>query len=382
MRPAVHASAFPELTPDSLADAPLARAETIPSTWYVDPRFHDLDREAVFARTWQYVGAASAVARPGDALRAVVAGEPVLVVRDRDGGLRAFFNVCRHRGGPLLMDDAACGLKALTCKYHGWTYLLDGSLRGVPQWDRVELFDRKDFGLVPLRVECWEGMVFVHLDPAAAPVGHSLAGVADRLGAGRLGALCFDRRVSYPVAANWKVYVDNYLEGYHIPYVHPELMTLLDLQAYTTEIHPAYSLQWSPLTPGEASQYPGTNGGEALYYHVFPTLMLNVLPGRVQVNLVEAVAHDRCVVHFDSYYDDVVSPAARERIAADHAYSARVQAEDAEICARVQEGLGSRAYHQGRFSVTCEAAVHHFQGQLRGAYAQWVSEKREVRSEK
>lgn len=382
MQPGIHPSDYPDLDGAALAPLPLARAATIPSAWYVDPRFHALDREAVFAPAWHYVGAAERVANPGDAICGTAAGDPVIVVRDREGVLRAFHNVCRHRGGPLVMGEGACGLKALTCKYHGWTYLLDGSLRGVPKWDRVELFDRKDYGLLPLRVEIWESLVFVHLSPDPPPLAGALTPIGQRIGSGRLGGMRFDRRVSYPVAANWKVYVDNYLEGYHIPYVHPELMTLLDFQAYETEVHPGFSLQWSPLTTDRDNLYSGTSGGEALYYHLFPNLMLNVLPGRLQVNLVEAAAHDRCVVHFDYYYPDLTSPDARERIAADHAYSDRVQAEDAEICERVQVGLGSRAYDTGRFSVECEAAVHHFQQQLKAAYARWMRENGEARREK
>lgn len=381
MRPSLSPVHYPELTAEILTHPPVARAETIPSAWYVDPRFHELDREAVFAPAWHCLGAAQRVQKPGDAIRGTAAGEPILVVRDKAGELRAFYNVCRHRGGPLLME-AGCGLKALTCKYHGWTYLLDGSLRGVPKWDRVELFDRKDYGLLPLRVEVWEGLVFVHLDLDAPPVSSALAGIAERLGPGRLAGMRFERRVTYPVKANWKVYVDNYLEGYHIPYVHPELMTALDFQAYQTEVRESWSLQSSPLSTEEANPWSGTAGGEALYYHIFPNLMLNLLPGRMQVNMVEPLAPDRCQVHFDSYYEDSTTPGFPERIEDDHAYSDRVQAEDAEICERVQEGLASRAYDRGRFSVECEEAVHHFQGRLKQAYTRWMSEKREMGSEK
>ena len=356
-------------------------AETIPSGWYLEARFHALDRTAVLGPAWHYLGTAARVAASGDAIAGTVAGEPVLVVRDGEGLLRAFHNVCRHRGGPLMMGSEACGLKALTCKYHGWTYLLDGSLRGVPKWDRVELFDRKDYGLVPLAVATWEGMVFVHLDPDAADLNQVMAPIAGRIGPGRLSAMRFARRVTYPVAANWKVYLDNYLEGYHIPYVHPELMTLLDFQAYTTELAPGYSLQSSPLDAADDTLYAGTHGGEALYFHIFPHVMLNVLPGRLQVNLVEPVAHDRCLVHFDYYYTDASSPTAQQQILADQAASDRIQAEDAEICERVQQGLASSAYDRGRFSVECEEGVHHFQQQLKAAYAWWLSEKCEGRSE-
>ncbi len=348
-----------------LAGAPLARAETVPSSWYTDPRFHDVDSELIFARSWQGVGHAAQVEGEGQYFLATVADDPVIVVRGSDGALRAFYNVCRHRGGPLALEDGCA--RALQCKYHGWTYLLDGSLRGVPAMDRTELFDRKDYGLVPLRVECWEGLVFVSLNPDAPPLAQFVAGIAERIAPLRLGELRFAREVTYEVAANWKVYVDNYLEGYHVPYVHPELVKLYDYQQYTTETFDWYSLQYSPLT-GDNDLYSRDGGGDAFYYCLFPNFMLNILPGRLQTNLVVPSGPDRCRVIFRYFYDDVESPAARARIDADITYSEAVQAEDAEICARVQRGLASRAYDRGRFSVKYEAGVYHFQELLRAAF--------------
>ena len=140
---------------------PLERAQTIPSIWYTDPRFHELEKECVFARTWQGIGHLGQVRNVGDFFLAEIAGNPVMVVRGKDQRLRAFYNVCRHRGGPLATKDGNAAV--LQCQYHGWTYLLDGSLRGVPHFDRVELFDRKDFGLVPIEVDCWQGLIFVRL---------------------------------------------------------------------------------------------------------------------------------------------------------------------------------------------------------------------------
>ena len=157
---------FPDLDPAALAIEPVERAWTIPSAWYREPRFEALDRAAVLGRSWQLVAHESRLAEPGRIVVAEVAGEPAIVVRGRDGVLRAFYNVCRHRGGPLALEDGRAN--ALKCKYHGWTYLLDGSLRGVPQWDRVELFDKKDFGLVPLRVAVWEGLSHAFQDNRAA----------------------------------------------------------------------------------------------------------------------------------------------------------------------------------------------------------------------
>ncbi|HEX2647916.1 MAG TPA: aromatic ring-hydroxylating dioxygenase subunit alpha [Candidatus Dormibacteraeota bacterium] len=361
-------AAFPRLKAADLRVRPLARAETIPAAWYVDPAFHMLDREAVFAATWQHVADQHQLARPGDHVVTEVAGEPILVVRGRDGALRAFYNVCRHRGGPLALKDGTADM--LICKYHGWTYRLDGMLRGVPHFNRVELFDKRDYGLTPVHLAEWEGLVFVSLAPRPKPLARYLDGIRERVQPTRLGALTFTRRVDYEVHANWKVYVDNYLEGYHVPYVHPELFTLYDYEGYVTELHDWYSVQVGPLT-GDSNVYTA-GGGEALYYHVFPNLMLNVVPGRLQSNVVVPVAPDRCRVIFRYYYADVSSPAARERIEADIAFSDKVQREDAEICERVQQGLGSRAYDRGRFSVRFEEGVHHFQNLLKTAYRAWL----------
>ncbi|HET7248572.1 MAG TPA: aromatic ring-hydroxylating dioxygenase subunit alpha [Gemmatimonadales bacterium] len=360
---------LPDIDPADLASVPLERSETIPSAWYTDSAFHELDRQAVFARTWQYVGDLSRLARPGDVVVTDVAGEPVIVVRDKAGELHAFFNVCRHRGGPLALKDENCDM--LICKYHGWTYRLDGMLRGVPHFNRVELFDKEDYGLTRLPLVVWEGLAFVHLGPAPLPIESVFAGIRERVAPTVLGKLHFARQVDYEVACNWKVYVDNFLEGYHVPFVHPDLHSLYDYQNYVTEVHEHYSVQVGPLT-GERNVYTA-GGGEGLYYFVFPNLMLNVVPGRLQLNVVEPHGPDRCRVLFRYYYDDLEGPAARERIEADVTFSDQVQQEDAEICERVQRGLSSRAYDRGRFSVRFEEGVYHFQQLLKQAYRAWLT---------
>ena len=362
---------FPPITVRDLELVPIERSETIPSAWYVDPRFHDLDRVAVFGENWQLAGREDQVAQVGQYLVATVADEPVIVVRGKDGILRAFYNVCRHRGGPLALCNGQAN--ALRCQYHGWTYLLDGSLRGVPQMDRSELFDKKDFGLTPITVDVWEGLVFVHLGARPGTLGTLFTGILERIAPARLRGLHFARRVEYEVACNWKVYVDNYLEGYHVPFVHPELATLLDYASYRTEVFDRYSLQWSPMTGG-GSPYDTAGGtANAFYYFVFPNVMLNILPGRVQTNMVRPLGHDRCQVVFDYFYPETGSSAAQRLIESDVAYSDKVQEEDREICEQVQRGLGSRAYDRGRFSPEMELGVHHFQGLLKGAYAACVT---------
>jgi len=370
----VHRSAFADVEAELGCRPAVSRAETIPSAWFTESRFHELDAEAIFARTWQGVGHVQRLGEPGRWFVTDVAGDPVIVIRDLDGALRAFYNVCRHRGGPLATADG-CG-RVLQCGYHGWTYQLDGTLRGVPHWDRVELFDRRDYGLVPIRVESWEGQLFVNLDPKARPLQDSLTGIRERIAPLRLSGMRHYRTVEYDVRANWKVYVENYLEGYHVPLVHPELMSLYDYRSYATETHASYSLQTTDLT-SDANLYSGDGGGEAWYYCVFPNYMLNILPGRLQTNLVSPVDHERCRVTFEYFYDDVESAAARQRIDEDIEFANRVQEEDIEICEHVQRGLGSRGYDRGRFSVKFEAGVHHFQNLVMDAYARYLSEPEE-----
>lgn len=355
---------FPDMRPEDLAIQPLERADTIPARWYTDPEFHELDKESIFSASWQQIGHISKLQNSGDQFIATVAGNPILAVRGQDNALRVFYNVCRHRGGPLAMED--CSSKVLQCKYHGWTYLLDGSLRGTPKFDRTELFDRKDYGLVPVPFETWEGLIFVNLTGEGPSLHSILNGIQQQIAPISLASRKFARRVVYPVNANWKVYVDNYLEGYHLPYVHPELCNLLDYQNYVTETFQYYSVQHSPIKPNE--NLYGSGGGPAFYFFVWPNFMLNILPGRLQTNVVVPLTHNTCKVIFDYYYDDVTSARAKDLIEADLQYSDKVQKEDAEICEHVQRGLQSRAYNKGRFSPEMENGVYHFQSLLKQAY--------------
>lgn len=360
---------LPDYTNENLSIVPIERSETIPSSWYSNPQFDEFERHCIFASTWQYVGHLSSVENPGDYLTATVANNPIIVVRGRDNILRAFYNVCRHRGGPLAIDEQG-HCNALQCKYHGWTYTLEGMLRGVPQFDRVELFDQKDYGLIPVNIDTWEGLVFVNFGSATNLVALQsiMEGIPERIAPMKLSSKKFYRRVNYDLNCNWKVYVDNYLEGYHLPFVHPDLCNLLDYQKYVTETFEYYSLQYSPFT-GQENVY-GSKDGEAYYFFVFPNFMMNILPGRMQTNIVSPLAHNRCRVVFDYYYDDITSHQARKMIEEDLGYSDHIQQEDIEICEHVQKGLESVAYNKGRFSVEMEKGVYHFQCLLKKAYKQ------------
>lgn len=365
-------SNIPDLTDSHLEESALEVSKTIPSSWYVHPTFHELDRRYLFERSWQYVCSSGQLKNPGDYVTDSIAGNPVLVVRNKENTLNAFYNVCKHRGGPIAMDT--CGhQKVLQCKYHGWTYLLDGSLRGVPRFDRTELFDKKDFGLTPIALQEWQGLVFVCLDPDhAPPFAAVIDGIEERIAPIKLDALQFHLRDNYAVKANWKVYVDNYLEGYHIPLVHPDLMSVLDFRSYQTETNNYYSLQYSPLKDGEHGY--GTKEDQAFYYFIFPNMMLNILPGRLQVNRVDALGANACNTVFDYFYSSITPERLEGSIKNDLAFSDQVQQEDVEICEYVHRGLSSNAYNQGRFSYDLEWGVHHFQALLKRAYKRCKTE--------
>ena len=202
---------------------PLSEASTIPAPWYTDPRIAELERLNVFSKTWQLVARTSQVENPGDFVTNRLAGEPVVVVRGSDGKLRAFYNVCRHHAAAVVTQQ--CGRASiLQCPYHGWKYGLDGSLKGMPEFEGVQNFERVDNGLVRIRVETWECFVFVNLDPDAISLKEFLGGLVKRLAPLNISQLHFFERRTYDIHCNWKVYVDNYLDGgYHVPYLHNHL---------------------------------------------------------------------------------------------------------------------------------------------------------------
>ena len=341
--------------------APLAQASTIPAAWYVDPRIAELERINVFGKTWQLVARTDQVQSSGQFISTMVAGEPVVVVRGNDGVLRAFYNVCRHHAAAVVTQ--ACGhASILRCPYHGWNYGLDGTLKGMPEFDGVENFDRTQNGLVPIRVETWECFVFVNLDNHAEPLAKFLGRLVQRvapLGVSKLHY--FDRR-TYDINCNWKVFVDNYLDGgYHVPHLHKGLNSVLDYKQYTIENEDRYCLQSSPMVASEEDVATGSTrkGDRAWYFWQHPNLMINCYAGYMDTNLVIPVDVDHCHVIFDFYFADV-SEVSRDYNEQSVNVGNRVQEEDLGICEDVQRGLKSRAYRAGRLSVRREAGEQLF----------------------
>lgn len=357
----------PDLRRDARELAPQAasKATSLPARCYVDPDIAMLDRHAIFDRSWHLVAHVCQLAAAGDHVVSDLAGLPVLTVRDADGDIHVLHNVCRHRAGPIATCDGR-GAKALRCRYHGWTYALDGTLASAPEMSSAEDFDIASIRLPQLQVRVWQGLVFAAGDHAP-DFDVLVAGIAERLGTDRgLASYGHHQRVSYDIACHWKVYVDNFLEGYHLPHVHPALNRMLDYRSYRTELADLHSLQWSPLESSD-SLY---GIGDALYYWLWPNTMLNILPGRLQTNRIVPLGADRCRVEFDFYYPRDADSAARAKRDADREFSDVVQREDLTICEDVQRGLASGSYVPGRLHPLRESGVHHFHELLRAAYRQ------------
>ena len=341
--------------------ASLAEASTIPAPWYVDARIAKLESKTVFSKSWLMVGRADQVERPGQFVTANVAGEPIVVVRGNDGVLRGFFNVCRHHAAAVVTEP--CGQASiLHCPYHGWNYGLDGTLKGMPEFEGVKNFDRQKNGLLPVKADIWESFVFVNLDPQSLPLKNFLGGLVKRVAPLGLSKLhYFDRRV-YDIQCNWKVFVDNYLDGgYHVPHLHKSLNSVLDYKQYTIENEDRYCLQSSPMVSGteDAAIATTRKGDRAWYFWQYPNLMINHYQGYMDTNLVLPLDVDHCRVIFDFYFaevDEVHSEYNQQSVAV----GARVQEEDLGICEAVQQGLKSRAYQAGRLSVRREAGEHLF----------------------
>jgi choline monooxygenase len=341
--------------------APLSEALTIPGPWYTDARMAQLERETAFSRTWQVLGRAEQVSQPGQFITGTVAGEPIVAVRGQDGQLRAFFNVCRHHAAKVVTQP--CGSASLLhCPYHGWNYGLDGSLKGMPEFDGVRNFERQQNGLVPVKVEIWEAFVFVNLDPQAQGLTQFLGGLVPRCAPLGLSHLHHFATKTYDIACNWKVFVDNYLDGgYHVPHLHKGLSSVLDYKQYTIENEDRYCLQSSPMVASEEDAATGATrkGDRAWYFWQYPNFMINCYAGYMDTNLVIPLDTDHCRVVFDFFFSDV-SEAARAYNEQSIAVGDRVQDEDLGICEDVQRGLKSRAYGAGRLSVRREAGEQLF----------------------
>jgi choline monooxygenase len=348
-------------------DADITRASTIPSRLYIDPVYLELERERVFAHSWQLVGRTEQVAETGAFFTAEIGNDSIVILRD-GATLRGFYNVCLHRAGPVAHG---CGKRqTLQCKYHGWTYTLNGELLRAPEMEGVERFSPEDMRLRPVAVATWGPLVFANLDGKAPPLADMLGDIPQRVAPFHCESMRYVMRKEYALKCNWKVYVDNYLEGYHIPVVHPTLHKEIDYDSYRVEPQRYSSTQHAPLRSMAGSsdrKYDPTKGpvAEAVYGWVFPNIMVNVYLGQMQTNVVVPVSHDNTIVIFEWFATDPpADPASDPEWSRLVAFSDEIQDEDVEICETVQRNLRSRVYDRGRYSAKRENGVHHFHALL------------------
>jgi phenylpropionate dioxygenase-like ring-hydroxylating dioxygenase large terminal subunit len=348
-----------------------ADSRTIPWDWYVDPSVARLEQRTIFRRTWQYAGHTGDLAEPGSFVSTRAGDVPIVLVRDRDATLRAFVNVCRHRG--FVLCDGSGRRETLQCAYHAWTYDLDGSLRTAPRSDSEPGFDRDEHGLVPVAVDTWGPFVFVNPDAAAAPLADHL-GELPRLvaeGGVDVGSLVFHKRAEAEYEANWKVCVENFLECYHCAVAHPSLAKAIDVgrSAYVLEEQPTFSSQYGPPKNGGGGVYDASGEVDRGQFHfLFPGTVVNVMPGRGNLSIgpVVPLAPERTYRVLDHFF----VPGTEEQWIADFLeLDDQVGAEDRVLVERVQAGMRAGMLDDGYLLPESERLIAHFERLLVEALA-------------
>ena len=344
---------------------PLERASTPPSLWYQDSDIYHLEQRTVFAQSWLAVGRVNQVQEPGVYFTIEIADEPYVIVRDQEGTLRAFHDVCQHRGARV--TDATEGKATrFRCHYHGWTYDLTGQLKGTPDIGPIECFEREHNGLRALRVETWGPLIFITSMETTISLREYLAPIPTLLEPLNLERLHLVGRREYEVACNWKVFVDNYLDGgYHVPTVHPGLGGMTDFSRYRTEMGEWSSVQIGPLDSqnvnSESQQVADARKGEFGYYAwAHPNFMLNAYEGYMDLNWVLPLSVDSTRVVFEFFLDRPRTSETETEIEQSIAVAHQIQMEDVVISEQVQKGLASRAFDVGRYSVKREGPVYAF----------------------
>jgi len=339
-----------------MIDDDIASARTLPASFYRDPALFEAMRERVFARSWQVIDGAERAASRGSVLPfELLAGcvdEPLLLVRDEQDALRVLSNVCTHRGN-LLCTEADV-LQGLRCRYHGRRFTLDGRMIAMPEFEGVHDFPAPADDLKRLPLGQFGPLLFAALDPACS-FEAQIGPVRERLAWLPLDKLVFDPGGSrtYEVKASWILYCDNYLEGFHVPFVHPDLAKTIDFDSYRTEL-----FEWTSLQIAQAKSAGEAFDGSpvaAFYFFLFPNTMLNFYPWGLSLNIVKPLSVDRTQVVYRTWVLD-----ASRRGAGAGGSLDKVEGEDEQIVEQVQRGIRSRLYDRGRYSPAREAGVHHF----------------------
>ncbi|MFF4123221.1 SRPBCC family protein [Microbispora rosea] len=357
-----------------------ARSMSLRAETYTDPRWLDVDIRAIFARTWQWICHVEKLASPGSYVSATVAGMPIAIVRDRDGSLRAFYNVCKHRAHELLTGSGTT--RNIVCPYHAWTYGLDGQLKAARRADKMETFDKNEICLDQVRVEEFGGFVYVNLDPGAAPLAEQAGDLAADIAtwAPDVAGLTHAKRLTYDIASNWKNVIDNFLECYHCHIAHKEFVDLVDMDTYEVKTHGIWSSHFAEAGTQENAAYDvaGASVTQHAVWWLWPNTCLLRYPGRGNFMVLQVIpaGPDRTLETWDFYFE--TADLTDAEVEAVRYIDEVLQQQDISIVESVQRGMNTPAFDQGRIvydpsgSGLSEHGVHHFHGLVLDAYRSWM----------
>jgi choline monooxygenase len=357
-------------------DPVATRSHSIDTRCYVDPKFLQIEREQVFRRSWQFLCHEENLRNTGSYVTMAIAGQPIVALRSHDGELRAFYNVCKHRGHELLKGQGQ--IRRITCPYHAWTYDLDGALVNAPRSEYLENFDPKTICLERVQVEVFCHLVFVNLDADAVSLAEQSGNLAHEVMeyAPDLARLTFSQRLTYRIRANWKAVVDNFLECYHCPVAHKGFSSMIDMDTYKVHTHGIYSSHMARARIGENSAYDiahATVTDHAVWF-LWPNLTLMRYPGRgnFMVWRFHPINEQETWEEFDFFFE-TAEPNETEKEALKFIDEV-LQPEDIGLVESVQRGMNTPAFNSGRYMVDIEGsgasehAVHHFHGLVLDAY--------------
>lgn len=369
--------------PDTRADRFSASPDesyTIAARLYHDSDFYADEQRQIFHRSWMFVGHVSELKDAGDYITAEFAGQRIYVIRSDSGELKAFFNVCQHRGHSLLSGKGTAR-NLIVCPYHAWSYDRDGALIAANNCDQVAGFEKREFDLPTVAVDTFAGFVFVNLDPNARPMAEIYAGAEEALARFRPGSEDFaaDETVLFDIAGNWKNVGDNLLECYHCAPAHKAFVDLVNMKTYTVETHKYWSMQYGTCRP-QNSAYDFEEGADERFCTLFlwPGLAFAIFPGIDGISTFSFVPTAPEITHQSFTYYRPGAEATKVEEAAFAYFRDVLGPEDVDLVENVQRGLHSLGYHQGRIMVDAarselsEHALHHFQNLVMSEMADYV----------
>jgi Rieske 2Fe-2S family protein len=350
-------------TAETVADG----AKTLPQCYFVSPELFETELEKIFARHWVLVGHQSEMATAGDYFVREVAGESLIIARNKSGEIRAFYNVCRHRGTRLCEEEQGHGA-AIQCPYHAWTYGLDGRLIGAPHMDEVKEFKRENFSLRPVNAGIWEGFLFGNLDDDAGPLEEWFAPLRGKFSQWNLPQLRSAKRVTYDVKANWKLMFENYAECYHCPGVHPMLSKVSPYDSAENDltegpflggfmkINKGKSLTMSgdacamSINREQEQEQVEEEGDRVFYYSIFPNMLLSMHPDYVMVHQLWPQSPGRTLIVCDWFFHPEAFNRDGFRPEDAIEFWDITNKQDWHVCELSQQGIASRAYEPGPYS--------------------------------